>query len=104
MDALRFYLEFHHAHDEGYIAHLHDPFAAMVALDPSWVQTRPARVAVELTGTLTRGTTVADERGMWGGAPNVRVASATDVDRVFDDLIETVATLARRVGNQATGA
>lgn len=104
MDALRFYLEFHLAHDEGYIAHLHDPFAAMVALDPSWVQTRPARVAVELTGTLTRGTTVADERGMWGGAPNVRVASATDVDRVFDDLIETVATLARRVGNPATGA
>ncbi|MGC4932337.1 nucleoside hydrolase [Gordonia sp. DT30] len=104
MDALRFYLEFHHAHDEGYIAHLHDPFAAMVALDPAWASTRPARVAVELSGTLTRGTTVADERGMWGGAPNVRIATATDVDRVFDDLIDTIAGLARSVGDRMRGA
>ncbi len=42
-DALRFYFEFHHDHDEGYIAHLHDPFAAMVALSPgSWPPFRRA--------------------------------------------------------------
>ncbi|MFT4127785.1 MAG: nucleoside hydrolase [Gordonia sp. (in: high G+C Gram-positive bacteria)] len=98
VDALRFYLEFHEAHDEGYLAHLHDPLAAMIALDPGLVTTLPAHVDVELRGTLTRGTTVADERGMWGGTPNVRIGTATDVDAVFDDLIATLARLARRVG------
>lgn len=101
VDALRFYLEFHHAHDEGYIAHLHDPFAAIVALAPDIVTTVPARVDVELTGTLTRGMTVADQRGMTGG-PNARIATTTDVDAVFDDLIDRIATLARAVGRSAT--
>ncbi|MFT4043094.1 MAG: nucleoside hydrolase [Gordonia sp. (in: high G+C Gram-positive bacteria)] len=99
-DAIRFYLEFHYAHDEGYIAHLHDPFAAMVALDPTIVTTVSARVGVELHGTLTRGMTVADERGMWEGGPNARIATATDVDAVFDDLIETIAALAKTIGNR----
>ncbi|GAB90259.1 nucleoside hydrolase [Gordonia rhizosphera] len=94
VDALRFYLEFHHAHDEGYIAHLHDPFAAMVALAPDIVETVPARVAVELAGEHTRGMTVADERSMTG-EPNARIATTTDVDAVFDDLIETLSALAR---------
>lgn len=100
IDALRFYFEFHHTHDEGYIAHLHDPLAAMVALDPSLVTTRHACVAVELSGRLTRGTTVADERGMWGRAPNAQIAVGTNVEAVFDDLIDTVARLARTVGNR----
>lgn len=98
VDALRFYFEFHHAHEEGYIAHLHDPFAAMVALAPHIVASVPARVGVELTGTLTRGTTVADERSMWGAPVNVRIATTTDVDAVFDELIETIASLAMAVG------
>lgn len=94
-DALRFYFEFHHDHDEGYIAHLHDPFAAMVALNPGLVATIPARVGVELTGTLTRGMTVADERWMSPLGPNARIATTTDLDSVFDDLIETIGTYAR---------
>lgn len=97
VDAMRFYLEFHDAHDEGYLAHLHDPFAAIVALDPAVARTMPAQVGVELSGALTRGMTVADERGMWGGAPNAAIATATDVDAVFDHLIETIATLARQL-------
>ncbi|MDY6808665.1 nucleoside hydrolase [Gordonia sp. HNM0687] len=96
VDALRFYFEFHHAHDEGYLAHLHDPFAVMVALAPDIVETVPARVDVELTGRFTRGMTVADERSMTG-EPNARIATATDVDAVFDDLIETVGGFARIV-------
>lgn len=100
LDALRFYFEFHHAQDEGYIAHLHDPFAAIVALEPGRVTTRPARVAVELSGSLTRGTTVADERGMWGGEPNARIATATDVEAVFDELIGSLARFARAVGTR----
>ncbi|MGC5259092.1 nucleoside hydrolase [Gordonia sp. DT218] len=94
MDAVRFYLEFHHAHDEGYIAHLHDPFAAMVALAPDIVTTIPARVDIELVGRHTRGMTVADERSMTG-EPNARIAIATDIDAVFDDLIDTIGTFAR---------
>ena len=38
-DAMRFYFEFHFDQDEGYLAHLHDPLAAGVALDPELVNT-----------------------------------------------------------------
>ncbi|WP_189595196.1 nucleoside hydrolase, partial [Nocardia cerradoensis] len=65
-DAVRFYFEFHDAYDQGYLAHMHDPFAAAVALDPALARVRPATVDVELTGTITRATTVADWAGMWG--------------------------------------
>ena len=101
VDALRFYFEFHHDHDEGYIAHLHDPFAAMVALSPEVVGTIPARVAVELEGTLTRGMTVADERSMWPGGPNARIAVSTDVDTVFAELIAVIGGYARDVHGRA---
>ena len=37
-DAMRFYFEFHFDQGEGYLAHLHDPLAAAVALDPELVQ------------------------------------------------------------------
>lgn len=97
-DALRFYFEFHHAQDEGYRAHVHDPFAAAVALDPGIVGTQPAVVDVELTGTLTRGTTVADTRGFWNREPNALIATSTDVDAFFDDLLSQLADLARRIG------
>ena len=32
-DAMRFYFEFHFDEGEGFLAHLHDPLAAAVALD-----------------------------------------------------------------------
>lgn len=95
VDALRFYFEFHHDHDEGYIAHLHDPFAAMVALTPEVVSTKPAHVVVELTGRHTRGMTVADERRMIG-PPNAEIAVSTDVDAVFDELVSVIGSYARR--------
>ena len=67
-DAMRFYLEAYHDIGHGYQAHLHDPLAAAVALDPQLITTRPATVDVELTGTLTRGMTVTDWSGR--GAEN----------------------------------
>ncbi|NMN93462.1 nucleoside hydrolase [Antrihabitans stalactiti] len=94
-DAIRFYMEFHRDHNQGYIAHMHDPFAAAVALDPSLVTTRPATVDVELAGTLTRGMTVADLTGMWGRPPNVEIATTTEPAVFFDRLIERVGTFAR---------
>ncbi|KAA0023602.1 nucleoside hydrolase [Antrihabitans cavernicola] len=93
-DAVRFYMEFHRDHDQGFLSHMHDPFAAAVALDPSLVRTKPATVDVELTGTLTRGMTVADLAGMWGREPNVDIASQTDPAAFFDLLIERVGSFA----------
>lgn len=96
-DALRFYFEFHHDQHEGYLAHLHDPFAAAVALDPDIVETVPAVVDVELDGTLTRGTTVADQRGFWGRPPNALLAIDSDPTAFFDELINRLAGLARQL-------
>lgn len=89
-DALRFYMEFHRAYEQGFIAHLHDPFTAAVAINPQWVRTRAATVDVELTGTLTRGATVADWVGMWERAPNADIAVATDPEAFLAHLIERV--------------
>ncbi|HEY5854936.1 MAG TPA: nucleoside hydrolase [Aldersonia sp.] len=94
-DAVRFYMTFHRAQGLGFLSHMHDPFAAAVALDPSLVQTRAATVDVELAGTLTRGMTVADWTGKWGRPPNVDIARDTDPDVFFALLIERVGDLAR---------
>ena len=58
---MRFYFEFHFDQDEGYLAHLHDPLAAACgAGSGAGDDVGPATVDVELTGTLTRGMTIAD--------------------------------------------
>lgn len=97
-DALRFYFEFHRDHGQEFIAHMHDPFAAAVALDPDIARYRQATVDVETTGRITRGQTVADWHGLWGRAPNAWIATDTDPDEFLDDLIRRVAGLARMVG------
>jgi purine nucleosidase len=96
-DAVRFYFEFHLEYDQGYLAHMHDPFAAAVALDPTLAITRPATVDVELAGTLTRATTVADWAGMWGRQPNANIVVGTDPAAFFDRLITRVGDFARAV-------
>lgn len=98
-DAMRFYFEFHFSQGEGYLAHLHDPLAAAVALDPDLIRTRSATVAVELTGTLTRGMTIADWNGRWGRVPNARVGVDVDPDVFFARFIERVGPFARRLGH-----
>lgn len=96
-DAMRFYFEFHFDEGEGYLAHLHDPLAAAVALDLSLAQTRTATVDVELTGTLTRGMTIADWSGRWGRPPNAQVGVGVDPQVFFDRFIERVGAFARRL-------
>ncbi len=104
-DAMRFYFEFHRDWSWGWFAHLHDPFAAAVALDPDSAELRAATVDVELAGALTRGTTIADWGGKWGREPNAWVAVRTDPARFFDQLIERIGRLARRLpGASADGA
>lgn len=97
-DAVRFYMEFHRLYDQGFLAHMHDPFAAAVALDPKLATTRPATVDVELAGTLTRGQTVADWRGMWGRRPNAEIVVDTDPAEFFRRTIDRVGALARALG------
>lgn len=98
-DAMRFYFEFHYDQGEGYLAHLHDPLAAAVALDPALVGCRPATVDVELAGTITRGMTVADWHGRWGREPNAQVGVEVDPAAFFDRFIERVGQYAHRLGD-----
>jgi purine nucleosidase len=97
-DAMRFYFEFHYDQGEGFLAHLHDPLAVAVALDPGLVRTRAATVDVELTGTLTRGMTVADWAGHWGRDHNALIGLDVDPAVVFDRFIERVGPFARGLG------
>lgn len=98
-DALRFYFEFHFSVGEGYLAHVHDPLAAAVALDPGLIRTRAAAVDVELTGTLTRGMTIADWSRHWRRVPNAQVGVEVDAAEFFDRFIARVAPFARRLSH-----
>ncbi|HEV7809047.1 MAG TPA: nucleoside hydrolase [Candidatus Limnocylindrales bacterium] len=96
-DALRFYMEFHSHYDGFYGAFIHDPLALAAALDPSLVTTQAVTVDVELAGTLTTGTTVADWRGVWGRPPNVDVAVDADAEEFLRRFVERVGRLAARL-------
>lgn len=96
-DAMRFYFEFHHDQGEGYLAHLHDPLAAAVALDTGLVRSRPAPVGVELTGTLTRGMTIADWSRRWGREPNALIGVDVDPAAFFDRFISRVGAFAKQL-------
>lgn len=98
-DAMRFYFEFHFDDGEGFLAHLHDPLAAAVALDPDLITTRLTTVDVELTGTLTRGMTIADWDGRWGRLPNARVGVGVDPAVFFQRFVDRVGPFARRIGH-----
>lgn len=97
-DALRFYFEFHRHYDQGYLAHVHDFFAAGVAAGTLEYQARPATVDVETGSPLLAGTTVADFRGLWGEPPNARIVTGNNPEQAFRELVSAVGRLARRVG------
>lgn len=90
-DALRFYFEAHEAHGHGYLAYLHDPLAAAVALEPTLVTTRPAAVRVELAPGDTRGRTIPD----WDAAqPNALIGVGIDPAAFFDRFVQRVSAFA----------
>ncbi len=83
LDWLAFYEKLHRGR-MGVGGALHDPLALACVIDPTLIRTRDAHVAVDLTGTLTFGATVADWWGERGLTPNVHVASEVDADRFFE--------------------
>jgi inosine-uridine nucleoside N-ribohydrolase len=72
---------------------LHDPVAVARVIDPTVVTTVEANVAVELTGTHTRGATVVDLHGVTGRPPNARAAMSLDAGRFWDLVVAAVAAL-----------
>ncbi|MGE2692182.1 nucleoside hydrolase [Mycolicibacterium pulveris] len=101
-DAMRFYFEYHFACGEGYLAHLHDPLAAAVALDPDLVRYRPTTVDVELTGTLTRGMTIADWSNRWGRDPNALIGVDVDPAAFFERFLTRVGAFTKSLSREQT--
>lgn len=102
-DAIRFYMEFHRLHGQGYVAHIHDAFAAAVAIGRTPFTAAKATVDVETESMLLRGTTVADFRGLWGHPPNARIVTDNDPAQCFDELLTSIGALARDLGPRASG-
>ncbi|MDV8000229.1 nucleoside hydrolase [Rhodococcus sp. IEGM 1408] len=98
VDALRFYFEFHESVGEGYLAQVHDPLVAWLALRPHEVIAAPAHLRVECAGVHTRGMTVADTRGHRGRPDNARIATDLRVpggaDAVLDEICASIVSLA----------
>lgn len=99
-DAMRFYFEFHRDHDQGYLAHVHDFFAAGIAAGTLEYRARAASVDVETESALLAGTTVADFRSLWGKPANARVVSWNDPAAGFAELVDRLGALARQPGRQ----
>ncbi len=85
-DAMRFYFEVYRDRGLGYLAPLHDPVAAAVALDPQLVATRTATVDIEVSGN--RGMTTADWSGM--RKPNAQIGIDVQSAAFFDRFIQRV--------------
>ncbi|WP_078857305.1 nucleoside hydrolase [Streptomyces sp. NBRC 109706] len=74
---------------------LHDPVAVARVIDPALVRCVDAHVAIELTGTHTRGATVVDLHGYLGLEPNAKVAMTLEREAFWDRVIAAVDRLGR---------
>jgi inosine-uridine nucleoside N-ribohydrolase len=71
---------------------LHDPVAVLALTHPDLFESTPHHVVIELTGTHTRGMTVADLRGVRRAAPaNVELLTRIDAAAATEVLFETLA-------------
>ncbi|MEU7281814.1 nucleoside hydrolase [Streptomyces sp. NPDC045431] len=75
---------------------LHDPLTVAHLIDPGLVTLVHAPVAIELTGTHTRGATVVDLDGVTGAAPNAYVGVDVDVPAFWDLIVDAVRVLGAR--------
>ena len=75
---------------------MHDPLAVLALTSPELFQRRQRHVAVETTGTLTRGMTVIDERTLRErAAPNCDVLTAVAADAAFDLVADAIQSFSR---------
>ncbi|GAA4933234.1 nucleoside hydrolase [Streptomyces coeruleoprunus] len=72
---------------------LHDPLTVAHLIDPDLITLVHAPVAIELTGTHTRGATVVDLDGVTGARPNAYVGVDVDVPRFWDLVVDAVRAL-----------
>lgn len=100
----RFYFEFHEDVGEGYLAQIHDLLTVMVALGRVPGRFCLSTLAVEHTSTLTRGTAVADLRGMWEREPNARLLTDADIDAAWAEFERACEVHARFFGGDAAVA
>ncbi|MYD42814.1 MAG: nucleoside hydrolase [Gammaproteobacteria bacterium] len=74
---------------------MHDPVAVLAVTHPHLFQFQPREISVELTGTLTRGMTVVDERlRIKDFTPHVNVGYHADVESVKDTIFNGLFTTA----------
>ena len=74
-------------------APLHDPCAIACVLDPTVVRYVPVPISVELTGTRTRGMTVADFRRTAPEGCHTHAALELDLARFWDMMADAVSRL-----------
>jgi pyrimidine-specific ribonucleoside hydrolase len=92
-DLLRFFARFHLERYGWDGSPIHDAVAVAHLAVPGLVKTRRYHVDVETTGSLTRGRTVVDTRGVTGPPPNTDVGVAIDRARFVDLLVDAVASV-----------
>ncbi len=73
---------------------VHDPCAVALVLDPTLFTVRRAPVAIELSGTHTRGMTVVDLRAPAREDCRTSVATDIDADRFWDVVVDALARIA----------
>ncbi len=95
--ALGFYLDRQHSLYGRRYAALHDVCAVVPFTHPDLIQYETMHVDIETEGTLTRGMSVCDQRGMSAAEglvapqpPNVQVAVAADGDRIVQAVLDTL--------------
>ena len=71
-------------------APVHDPCAVAAVIDSTIIRAHTMHVAIETSGTWTKGRTVCDVYGKLGKQPNARVGYALDVARFWDMVIDTI--------------
>ena len=78
--------------DERGVVHLHDPLAAMVAFDPSLVDTEPYHIRVDTESTLSLGASIADRRSSTDRvkAHAIDVAMQVAADRALEVFLRHV--------------
>jgi len=83
-------------HDHIAGAPMHDPLAVLALIAPELFERRRRHVAIETSGSLTRGMTVIDERTLRERpAANCDVLAKVDADAAFDLVVDAMSAFSR---------